>query len=376
MSEVTQKPPPSSMTTSADKELNDLRVEEREFFSAPPYRQARLESRVSKAMLEYLFKQGYEFIAPPGIVRASGACENVDTLFEVSVEGDVRWFRTGMNKTSKKAYLRQTGQLFLEQFVKRLDKICCYGSSFRAEGDIDDRHHVDFPLLEIEFAGNFEQLLKEIEAILAAARVSVLSDPDPETNLGISQEAIKQLEKTPVRFERISYDEAVKLLNKLGVPFKWGDDIKKIHEQKILDHLGGETPFFLTYWPDPHWNHGDDIEVEKFFNMTPDPRRPGRVQSVDTIVPFGGESIGGAARIWDSETLKQRLLNSPMYRNLQKRGGEGMRDFAFYFGWMEHEGSVPHAGCGIGLQRVLQWLAQEPDIRRIATFSVNRERLY
>lgn len=360
--------------TKVEQELDLLRSKEPQFFQPPALEIARLESTVSWAILNYLHKEGYFFMNPPVLVRASGACENIDTLFEISVDGHVSWFKAGGRK--QRAYLRQTGQLILEGLVKGLKKTCCFGQSLRAEPDIDERHLVDFTLAEIEFAGTFDELLNEIEAIFEAIRKAVVADRNPAQNFGLSAKAVKTLKNKPIKFERITYDEAIELLEKQGVRIKWGDDIKSKHEKLILQHLGGSKPFFLTHWPDPQWNHGEEIEVEKFFNMVPDPARPGRVQSVDAILPFGGEAVGGAARIWDINTLKLRLPNSKMYRRLQAKGGNGIRDFASYFGWMDHEGSIPHAGCGIGLSRVLQWLRQENDIRRSVTFAPNRETLY
>lgn len=360
--------------TALDAELNEVKKNNSFFFRPPALQKARLESTVSWSILNYLSKEGYFFMNPPVLVRASGACENVNTLFEVTADGDVGWFKAGNNK--QKAYLRQTGQLLLEGYVKGLKKTCCFSQSLRAEPDVDDRHLVDFTLAEIEFEGTFNQLLDEIENIFNAVRDGVVVDKDPIKNFGLSKEAVATLESGPVKFARITYNEAIEILNKKGVKIKWGDDIRGYHEDAILEYLGGSTPFLLTHWPDPQWDHGEEIEVEKFFNMVPDKDRPNRVQSVDAVLPFGGEAVGGAARIYDLETLKKRLPNSLMYNNLQQQGGNGLNDFASYFGWMDYEGSVPHAGCGIGLSRVIQWIRQSNDIREGVTFPVNRETLY
>ena len=120
---------------------------------------ARLEGFVIKEAEDFFRHQGFIPLFPPKIVRASGACENIDTLFEVSVDKNHRWFDSN-------AYLSQTGQLYLEAMVPALKKVYCLGPSFRAEPKVDTRHLTEFTMLEIEFAGNFEELLSYEESLI------------------------------------------------------------------------------------------------------------------------------------------------------------------------------------------------------------------
>ena len=117
---------------------------------------AKLEGQVIKSMRNWLEETGFFEIFPPKIVRASGACENIDTLFEVGVNGNTQWFNP---KKPCRAYLSQTAQLYLEALTPYLKKVYSIGPSFRAEEGNDNRHLTEFTMLEIEFAGGFETLL-------------------------------------------------------------------------------------------------------------------------------------------------------------------------------------------------------------------------
>jgi asparaginyl-tRNA synthetase len=142
----------------------------------------------------------------------------------------------------------------------------------------------------------------------------------------------------------------------------------------MLVQAHGNHPLFITRYPDPMCDFGREIEVEKFFNMLPDKENPGRVLSSDLILPVAGESVGSAARVDDVETLIHRLENSKMFARLQKRGGS-LDDFSWYINRSRENGMVPHAGCGFGMARILQWVNGVSDIRDAVTFPQNQETL-
>lgn len=313
---------------------------------------ASLEAQVFRTARDYLEKNGFIELFPPRLVRATGACENINTLFEVSVDGIYEWFGT---KQKCRAYLAQTGQLYLEAWVPKLNKVYCTGPSFRAEPKVDHRHLTEFMMVEIEFAGNFQELLEYIESFVyyIANKIVMLSSQEHK-KLGLSKETIARLTTCPRKFPRITYDEAIKRLKDLGTDIEWGDDISPTLEKALLQTVGNQ-PLFITHYPDPMWDHGKQIEVEKFFNMLPDPERPGRVQSADLILPFGGEAVGSAARVHDLDVLIDRLKNSRMFQRLVKRGGS-LDDFSWYTNKVKENGSIPHAGCGFGMARIIQWI--------------------
>ncbi len=325
----------------------------------------RLTHHVLKSARTKLEERGYTEVVVPRIVRASGACENINTLFEVAVDEDVRWFN------NRKGYLAQTGQLYLEALVPQLTKTYCVGSSFRAEPSVDGRHLTEFQLLEIEFAGDFDGLLREIEAVVIRIARDARNHPLPQL-LGLDPDNLDHLERVPERFPELTYDEAIKTLQGLGEDIAWGDDISSRREQMLVKFVGG-VPLFITRFPDPMYDFGRSIEVEKFFNMLPDPEHPGRVLSCDLILPYAGESVGAAARVHLPDVLEQRLTGSRMFKRLVEKGG-GIGDFQWYIDRVKKE-SVPHAGCGFGMARIVQWVKATDDIRQSVVFASNRMQL-
>ncbi len=325
------------------------------------HKKVSLISCILKAGRESLEKRGFTEVVVPRIVRATGACENVNTLFEVAVDKKFNWFDC-------QAYLAQTGQLYLEALVPELKKVYCAGPSFRAEGDVDNRHLTEFTMMEIEFAGNFDQLLLEIETFVKdiADRVVELSKTQ---ELGLSEETLSRLASCPKVFPKITYDEAIKILQELSEKIDWGDDISSSREKILLKHFSNQ-PLFITRYPDPMCDFGKEIEVEKFFNMLPDAENPGRVLSSDLILPYGGESVGSASRVHLADEMVARLKNSKMFKRLEKMGGS-LEDFSWYVEQLK-KGSLPHSGCGFGMARIIQWIMGTTDIKEAVTFPSNK----
>jgi len=320
-----------------------------------------LISQILIAGRQSLEKRGYTEVIVPRIVRATGACENVNTLFEVAVDKNFKWFDC-------QAYLAQTGQLYLEALVPELEKVYCTGPSFRAEGAVDNRHLTEFLMMEIEFAGNFNQLLKEIETFVSDIAKAIVKESKIK-HLEISKESLDRLENCPEIFTKVTYDEAINTLQNLSEKIEWGDDISSAKEKLLLEYHGNQ-PLFITRYPDPMYDFGKEIEVEKFFNMLPDTENPGRVLSCDLILPFGGESVGSAARVHLADDMVARLKNSKMFKRLEKMGGS-LEDFSWYIEQLK-KGSVPHAGCGFGMARIIQWVMGATDIKEAVTFPSNK----
>jgi len=312
-------------------------------------------------------ERGYTEVIVPRLVKASGACENINTLFEIHVDGEKKWF------SGHRGYLTQTGQLYLEAFVPNFEKVYCIGPSFRAEPGVDSRHLTEFTMAEIEFAGGFDNLLEEISETIWGLAQHFSNDTQAAARVGLNKENIKRLKKVPRRFYEITYDEAIHTLIRQGDEIEWGDDISSRQEKKLVE-LVGNQPLFITRFPDPMWNFKREIEVEKFFNMIPDKDNPGRVLSCDLILPFGGEAVGAAARIHEEKTLVKRLKNSRMFKRLLDKGG-ALSDFGWYIEALRENGSVPHAGCGFGLARIAQFIAGEEDIRKCVPFVLNQQNI-
>ena len=326
---------------------------------------AKLEGQVINSMRNWLEGAGFFEIFPPRIVRASGSCENIDTLFEVAVDGKLYWFNQA---NPRRAYLSQTAQLYLEAFTPYLKRVYSVGPSFRAEPGNDNRHLTEFTMLEIEFAGGFKKLLSYIEKIIYQVIKDILNLPAGiKKELNLDKENLKRLKKVKPVFPKITYKKAIEILN---LPF--GNDISQKNEQKLLKKFD-DQPLFITHYPNPLYDHGKEIEVEKFFNMIPDPLNQSRVLSADLILPFGGETVGGAQRVYKLKELKWRLENSKMFKRLKKKRGN-LDDFEWYFQRVK-EKSVPHSGCGFGIARILKFLKGEEDIKKAITFPSNQENI-
>lgn len=308
----------------------------------------KIESALLQGARKYFMGNGFTEVVVPHITHATGACENVNTLFEVDYFG-------------KNKYLVQTGQLYLESFVPKLDRVFCVGPSFRAEKDVDNRHLTEFTLIEIELMCNLNELIGHIEKTFMSMVKEALNHEDIIKNLGGSVEKLKNL-KTP--FKKVTYTGAIKELNNIGIEINWGDDLKSRHE-KTLCELYGNKPFFITHYP----------EKIKFFNMKTNKKDSKIVNSTDFILPNAGECVGAAEREYEYEKIFKKLKDSTMLKLLESLGG-GINDFEWYLNNIKKNGQVPHAGCGFGLNRITQYIIDATDIRKTTGFPLNKKTLY
>ena len=300
-------------------------------------------------------------VSVPVIVGITGACENVATLFGVA--------------NDSRAHLTQTGQLALEHVLSGAG-VCCVTRSFRTDL-VDSRHLHEFTLVEEEFPCThqavglsredydedrmFDALLQEMEAALRCVLAAALDDvPDEARALGADPERLRRALDRP--FGRITYTDAVRLLDADGAVGRtaWGDDLRQPQEARLIELLagrGGERmPAFVTHFP---------VDI-KFFNMRASRSAPGVVLSADLLLPDAGEAMGGAVRDHEYEALRERLVSSTMFRHIHERGLGDLADFAPYLSLVEERRTPPHAGYGLGLERALQYVLGEPDIRRVS----------
>jgi len=298
-----------------------------------------VEGLLLQGARKYFDDMEFNEIVVPHITRATGACENIDTLFAVDYFGE-------------KGYLSQTAQLYLESLIPWLNKVWCISPSFRAEPRVDGRHLTEFTLVELEFAGTFEELLEHVEGVILSMINSVLKKM---TSRWLDRNRLRQV---VAPFPRISYAEAIKELNQ-----EFGHDISRDEEQLLVQKNGG-MPLFITHFP----------RAMKFFNMIVNEENPQLVNSADLILPFGGEAVGAASREYKPEQLLKRLEESQMLRQLLARGGS-IKDFDWYIDVYKKYPGAPHAGCGIGLNRVTQFVLGVEDIRMCTAYPLNRETL-
>jgi len=241
--------------------------------------------------------------------------------------------------------LSQSGQLYAEAGALALGKVYTFGPTFRAEKSKTRRHLLEFWMIEPEAAWfEYEDNLQLQEQFVSYIVKRVLEEN--EDDLAILERPLEPLMKVEPPFPRITYTEAVDLLNKNGFDITWGDDLGAPEETFLSNQY--EKPVFLTHFP---------AKIKAFY-MQPDPENPEVVLAADLLAPEGyGEIIGGSQRIHDYDLLLQKI-----------------REFGLneeYYQWyldLRRYGSVPHSGFGIGLERTVAWICKLEHIRETIPF--------
>lgn len=276
-------------------------------------------------------------ICVPNIVSVTGACENLNTLFQVDSNNP------HINRLS------QTGQLYLEAELVHHKKVWCITKSFRKELKESKRHLTEFNLIELEGNFNFNTLLNHMRDSYKTALDCLLRNVPREiiSSLKVDTDFIEIQIQSDI--PAVSYSECIKQIGDI----KWGDDLSSHQEQQILSYYtGGRIPILITHFP----------KHIKFFNMSHDDENPSLALSVDLILPYSGEAAGGAQRESDYVRLKASLMNSAMY-NLHLEQGGTYSDFECYLKLIESGKLQLHSGCGFGVERIIQSALSSDDIR-------------
>ena len=319
----------------------DFLLDKRHLWIRTPRQAAilRIRAEAERTARNYMDSQGYTLTDAP--VFTPAACEGTTTLFEVNYIDD------------QKAYLTQSGQLYVEATAAALGKVYTFGPTFRAEKSKTRRHLTEFWMLEPEAAyAHLEDMVQLAEGLVSTVVQSVVKNRARE--LAMLERDVAKLEKITPPFPRISYDDAIKVLQKAGNPAKWGDDFGGDEETIISKEF--DKPVVIHRYP----------TQMKAFYMATDPERPELSLSFDMIAPEGyGEIIGGGERLSSYETLVQRLRE----HNLPEESFQWYLDLRRY-------GSVPHAGFGLGLERTVAWICGTEHIREVIPFPRMLYRVY
>jgi asparaginyl-tRNA synthetase len=299
----------------------------------------RIRAEVERAARNYMDSQDYTLTDAP--IFTPAACEGTSTLFEVNYIDD------------QKAYLTQSGQLYVEATAAALGKVYTFGPTFRAEKSKTRRHLTEFWMLEPEASyAHLEDMMQLGEGLVSAVVQSVVKNRARE--LATIQRDVAKLEKIVPPFPRVTYDDAIKVLQKAGNPAKWGDDFGGDEETIISKEF--DKPVIIHRYP----------SAMKAFYMATDAERPELSLSFDMIAPEGyGEIIGGGERLADYETLVKRLRE----HNLPEESFQWYLDLRRY-------GSVAHAGFGLGLERTVAWICGTEHIREVIPFPRMLYRVY
>lgn len=299
----------------------------------------KIKHTVLQAGREYFIENGWWEVTPP--ILTASAVEGGATLFPV------KYF-------DKTAYLSQSAQLYLEALVFSLEKVWSLTTSFRAEKSRTRRHLAEYWHLEAEAAWyHMEDMMKVAEELVVYIVEKVLEENKYQLEfLGRDMEKLKKAVHTP--YPRIKYDEAIEILQKKGVSIEWGDDLGA-DEERVLT-MEFETPFFITHFPK---------EIKSFY-MKLDEDDPRLALGFDLLLPEGyGEVIGGSEREDDYDKLYQRIVEQ----------GYDPEDYKWYLDLRKY-GSIPHSGFGLGVERLVMWIAGLDHIRDATPFPRFRGRIY
>ncbi|MDR0292241.1 MAG: asparagine--tRNA ligase [Elusimicrobium sp.] len=291
----------------------------------------KVRDEIINAIRDFFREREFTLVDSPILTPA--ACEGKSTLFETD------YF-------DEKAYLSQSGQLYAEAAAMALGKVYCFGPTFRAEKSKTRRHLTEFWMVEPEVAFNdLDDNMELAEDFIVFIIGRVLQNRRAE--LTLLERDISKLEKVKKPFPRISYTEAIKILNELGNPTEWGGDIGGDEETLVSSKF--DRPVIIHRYP---------TEIKAFY-MKRDPQDPRVVLAMDVIGPEGaGELIGGSQREDNYDALLARIKEQDL----------PVEAFDWYLDLRKY-GSVPHSGFGMGVERMVRWICGLHHVRETIPFA-------
>ncbi|HKT58548.1 MAG TPA: asparagine--tRNA ligase [Gemmatimonadales bacterium] len=300
---------------------------------------ARLRHEVEQAIRDYFYQEGFTLVDTPILTGAIG--EEAGNLFATD------YFDLG------KAYLAQTGQLYVEAAAAALGKVYCFGPTFRAEKSKTRRHLTEFWMVEPEVAFNDSDANMRLQESFVSYIVARVLDRRKE-ELKEFERDTTALERVTPPFPRISYTDAVAKLNGLGSDIKWGDDLGGDDETLLAQQY--DRPVFVFNYP----------KQVKAFYMKENPADPRTVLNNDCLAPEGyGEIIGGSQREDDYDRLLSRIRDQ----------GLDPEAYRWYLDLRKY-GTFVHSGFGLGIERTVAWIAGIPHVREAIAFPRQIHRLY
>ena len=361
----------------------DFLMEHRHLWLRTPRQSAilRIRAAIMRAAAEYFDTNGFVRTDPP--ILTPNACEGTSELFEMD------YFDDG------KAYLTQSGQLYIEATALALGKVYSFGPTFRAEKSKTRRHLTEFWMIEPELAfATLDDIMNLAEGFLTHIVTRVLehhradlltigrdltkleavlapvlaTPPDAAAPLSFPSERSEEPASPPAEahtpprtgFPRISYDEAHSMLErafaegKIEHPHTYGDDFGSPDETYLSSQF--TKPVLVHRYP----------AAFKAFYMQPDPADPTKALCVDVLAPEGyGEIIGGSERINSYDLLQQRIKDHHL----------PLEAFQWYLD-LRRYGSVPHGGFGMGIERAVAWICGLDHVRETIPFARTLNRIY
>ena len=298
----------------------------------------RIRNEVEKSIRDFFYDRDFVLIDSP--ILTANAAEGTSTLFETDYFGE-------------KAYLSQSGQLYLEPAAASFGRVYCFGPTFRAEKSKTRRHLMEFWMVEPEVAFLDFEGLQELAEEFVEYIVGRAMDRCAE-ELKVLERDLTNLENVKRPFPRITYRDAIELLKSKGMPANFGDDIGGDEETVIANSFN--APVIITRYP----------AAIKAFYMQPAPDDPTVALGMDMIAPEGyGEIIGGSQRIHDHDLLLQRI----------QEHGLPVDKFQWYLDTRKY-GTFPHSGFGMGIERCVAWISGVPHLRETIPYPRMLNRIY
>ena len=319
---------------------------------------SRVRSTLSSAIHQYFKERRFQWVNTPLITTSD--CEGAGELFRVSTLDALKPPRTGAGEVdfdkdffAREAYLTVSGQLNAESYALALSKVYTFGPTFRAENSNTSRHLAEFWMVEPEMAfADLDDNAALAEDFLRYLFKAVLNEREDDMAFfaqRIDKEALTRLQHVAESsFERMDYSDAITLLEKCGktfeYPVSWGLDLQCEHERWLAEeHVG--RPVILQNYP---------REIKAFYMRENDDGRT--VAAMDVLAPGIGEIIGGSQREERLSVLDVKLAALGLTEEL-----DWYRDLRRY-------GSAPHAGFGMGFERVLNYITGMENIRDAIPF--------
>jgi asparaginyl-tRNA synthetase len=290
----------------------------------------RVKAELLRACREFLDREEVLETTPP--VLSGNAAEGGAEAFQIDYFG-------------KPGYLSQTAQLYLEALLFPNERVYALTPSFRAEKSRTPRHLTEYLHLEVELAWcDLAGLLDFIERMVESV-VRTVAERRPKELEALGRPPA-ELAAVRAPFPRLTYAAAIEKLSAQGFPVHFGSDLGTAEERALTLELG--TPLFVTHFP-------KELKAFYMLRSAGDPRT---VEAADLLAPEGyGEMIGASCRETDVATLTQRIRDV---------GGDPA-EYAWYLDLRRH-GSVPHAGFGLGVERILRWMLRREHIRETTPF--------
>jgi asparaginyl-tRNA synthetase len=299
----------------------------------------RVRHEIISAVRDFFNSRGFILADTP--IFTPAACEGTTTLFPAQYFED------------QTAYLTQSGQLYNEANAMALGRVYCFGPTFRAEKSKTRRHLTEFWMVEPEMAyADLNDVMNLAEDLVVSVVGRVLENRKRE--LKAMERDTSKLEHIQKPFPRLTYDEAVTLLQGKGLPIQWGGDFGGPDETALSAEF--DRPVMVHRYP---------AQVKAFY-MKPDPMRPEVALGVDMLAPEGfGEIIGGGERLADLDLLLERIEEHKLPREA----------FEWYLD-LRRYGTVPHGGFGMGIERVVGWICGLEHVRETIPYPRMLYRLY